>query len=484
MFEYLPDNVPIEETTKKSIANCAFTKVKKTKQKKLIKTVTSLAASFAVVFCMLWIVGFENVASAAEKIFYFLPGFGTAEQTDEETPFPMLTLKEQVSAENENCSITIYHAATSDKLECANSKNLTEKGIAFTFEVDVQDTLWRNLEEKYPYFDPDTMKYDTDVYLEKEIVTTEAYDIALIVDGKEYSNDGYGWDVSWNQKYGTMEHQNYGVFTDGGIFKEGAKYSLKISNKHLGTVEIPFELVSADELGSGNNSARTVTKFGTTFTAITYEAELNDKEYIALEIEDSNNYEDHYAATYELDYDNSGRYIMFQNPDGTLIPWERGISGVCYFDKSKVNENAVLRTFGISANLWLEQNKDYEFTIPIPKEVGQTVMLDTVIETEIADVVLESVTLKEINEEGRAVLELDTRLDNTVSPYYYSDCWINRTEAMMSYINETADDNFRNEYGSDKYTITCRKEEPGYIECALMHVGYLTEENMVFNIKN
>lgn len=318
MFEYLPDNVPIEETTKKSIANCAFTKVKKTKQKKLIKTVTSLAASFAIVFCMLWIVGFENVASAAEKIFYFIPGFGIQSESEEQ----MLMLKKIAYGDNEQADGVLYHAKT------VYGENT---GIMLNFGVDYKF----NSEHEEIY---------------------EGLNISVSVNGEKYSER-----PRWNMNIGSDELNAEGYLIE--IPKEllsiGQKYTLEIESDYFGELDIPFKLVNAENAGNAQSASAKIGEI--TATAVKYKEKLNGEEYVVVDVffDGPDNYD--FNGIISL-YDT----IYFLNEDKSLARPKEQIGTSFYFNPKDIDENAILKVREVLITQNIE--KPISFTVNVPKD--------------------------------------------------------------------------------------------------------------------
>ena len=334
MFEYLPDNVPIEETTKKSIANCAFTKVKKTKQKKLIKTVTSLAASFAVVFCMLWIVGFENVASAAEKIFYFIPGFGIEEQGEE----LFFVNEKQVTRNNNDISVSLLNVTTSNDDERLNS---------FLFNIYIEPT-------------------------DKILDSAEGYefDFILKVSNKEYRIRNV-YSVGVREKSGITAN-GIRIFTGDIGIVSGEKCWLTVSNEELGSVKIPFRLV--DAAIAENIDIQNIGP--TQVLAIKYNAKIQGEKYTVIDVDVSGKSVQYYSD------------LVYKDSAGNEVFPEMIMGNSFYFKDCQLTENYKPYIKGIYCQY---EATYYNRYISIPKD-GENQKEDILFDVPHGDIIISKVS--------------------------------------------------------------------------------------------
>ncbi len=330
MYNLLPDNIDIEETSKQNISNIALAKVRKAKQKKLIKSVTSVAASFAIVFCVMWAIGFENVVSAAERIFYFIPGFGIQEQAEDEP----LVLKRIVSRGNPKVDITLVNARTGVYAE-------TMPCIYFNFLAEYKDFL-----PDYEY---------------------NGYKFELEISGKSYDvSSGVGaTGVDQDEKYYIINGVR--IYTGDAIIKNGQKCVLKITSETFGTVRIPFRLVTAEDVSNYEIQSNTLGEID--ITAVKYKVKLQGKKYVVVDVlaESSE------AAISFMD-------TVFKKGEESIFP-EKLIGNSYYFDADRVEAADYLEVSNIDCYYTFNEKKielpiiehgekeSVDFSYPIPNGI-------------------------------------------------------------------------------------------------------------------
>ena len=419
MKDIFPDNVNIDNETKLNISNSAFEKIRKTKNKKLVKTFSSIAATFAVVFCMLWVIGFENVVSAAERIFYFIPGFGIEEQAEE----PVLVLKKIASRKNKSISVTLVNAATENDEE-------RMEGLLFNMHI----------KPLHGEIDPD------EVY---------EFDFILKVGNKKYSlRKSYGANITENG----ISVQNIKIFTGNQKLCSGEKCVLTVSNKELGSVNIPFKL--ADAAAVDNVVIKDVGP--TRILATKYSAKLQNEDYIVIDAD---------ISGASLEY---GGYVVYRDADGNEILPETIIGNSSYFKESEI-------TFGYKPYIT-------EISVSVPGNVIchiRQIPIPEDGEKEETDIPFELphgvVYITEVSRSGNT-LKIKTE---TESQYNMDYVYINasRSEWYAGYVNYKGERYFAISENDNSRIIDPAYDTEDYISIKTNFIDYLLKETVELNFE-
>ena len=323
LYEYLPENLELEDKVLTDLTALTINKYRKIKRKNTAKRLATLAASIAIIIAVMWAIGFENVAAAAQRLFSFIPGFGIIENEEN-----IYILKDTVTIENENVGVTIYHASS---LGYADTESLyfnlgIELNNSETFAI--YDTLY-NMEAK------------------------------IIVGDKEFFNEHYTNKGNFTMYENVMSINGLRVDIP---FKELApnkKYELVLISDKF-TVSIPFKLKASQ--GSEYIHHTSCEYEGTTVTAVKYIQEIEGVEYIAVDLIAKGLDNIYYKLpNFQL---SEFEQVYFEG-DGNVITPQKNIGDTYYFEKSKIKENYVLKLKNIHCT---EQIEEVSFTVKVPKE--------------------------------------------------------------------------------------------------------------------
>ncbi len=383
MFEYLPDNVAVEETVKNNIANCAFAKIKKEKQKKLIKTLTTVAASFLIVICSMWAVGFENVAAAAQRFFNFIPGFGIVEEYES----PTLVAKKAVTRGNEIADITVCQAMP------GRSDN-DISGLLMNIQVKYKNNM--------PEYDYNNFEFELKVG--NEVFTTFKFNET------SYSSE------NWFSINGLW------IYTKNTEFKSGQKCILTVKGENIGTIKIPFKLVNIEKL----DNTRSITLGDISINACKYTTKVDGKKYIAVDV----------FSNHPENLSRMGEGSMFVTAEGEPIPADFCAGTTSYYLQERLPKDSVFEIEYISFREIIEE-KDY--TIPIPAD-GKSEKLNISVPFSFGTINISKVT----RERNKLVFDVEYDTEKNISAYVY---FLREGEWPTTYIEYAGDRSFTIEPG-------------------------------------
>lgn len=351
------------------------------------KGLGTCAAVIVFVFCIMWAVGFDNVASAAKKVLYFIPGFGIQEEelTGE---VPVLTLEGTgVSASNDKCTATITSAMSTDAVQLYTQSDpsvpydiSSEKtpGIAFCISVHFNEQGVAALKSLLSEVGAETFStnYANANSIQASIVSgKKTYDAngAVFVAQRGISGSMNGLD--------NMAFSNMAVAVDAHELKAGNSYTLTLNSPLFGEISLNFTLVEAMSIDDTTLVTRMAEANGVTVTAVKSSELLYGKEFIRIDFTTENGT--------EFDIQNGGftdictdqdndlwKLCGYVKDNGSVVEADQVIGTSWYFDASKVDDGDKLYIAGMAA-LWYNQDSEQMiFTVPVPETTGQKITTD------------------------------------------------------------------------------------------------------------
>ncbi len=320
LYEYLPENLEFDENTLNELKALTVNKLKRTKRKNTVKRLITIAASFVLVIALMWAVGFENVAAAAQRLFSFIPGFGITESEEN-----IYILKETVTTENEKAKVTLYHASSVGYFDA--------ESLYFHLVINYKDGYEPNSQK--------LMSGHGKIYYKDKVY------------GNEYSNIRGSYYNSVYQITGLrVDFPHNEIMVD-------EEYILEITVDET-TVSIPFVLQDANR--NENIEVVTQTSGSISVTAVKYREILEQEEYIAVDLQLKGDNNTGYKLPDPLPYVNTGVY--FESENKKVVP-KKNIGSTYYFDPRQVLEGDILKLSGIYC---FENIEETSFTVKVPEE--------------------------------------------------------------------------------------------------------------------
>lgn len=371
LYEYLPENLELEDKVLTDLTALTINKYRKIKRKNTAKRLATLAASIAIIIAVMWAIGFENVAAAAQRLFSFIPGFGITEQVEE----PVYILKDTVVYENETAKVTLYHASS---IGYANTESLY-----FDLDIEMKNA---QMSELYDL----VFNLDASIKRKNEVFANEEYTNKgnFTIDGNLLSINGLKVDIPLDK------------------LTENKKYELILASDNF-SANIPFKLKSATTSDDVVLASQMVKDLN--ITAVKYPQVIDGIEYIAVDVAVKGDLN----VTYDLPpiYQNVNADIYFEDENGNKLQPLRNVGNTYYFTSDSVSKDSILVISNIRCN---EMKEDIILNMEIPK-AGET--QDIYVEIPFENV---RVLLTEAYKEDYLYVKAVTEISENVKDFYFA----------------------------------------------------------------